>query len=76
MKLITILIGIAGLSLAAFTLSLSFDRLVFPLFGVALAAWFVLLTVHAYMPASYHWQPRPAAGMAATLRTAALPLIA
>ena len=74
MKLIAILTSIAGLSLAAFTLGLTFDRLEFPLFAIAIAAWFVVLTVHAYVPARRSWQPRPAKVLAASRRTAALPL--
>jgi hypothetical protein len=74
MKLITILTSFAGLALAAFTLGLIFDRLEFPLFDIAIAAWFVLLTVHAYVPARRRWQPRPAGVLAASRRTAALPL--
>ena len=74
MKLITILTSFAGLTQAAFTLGLTFDRLEFPLFALAIAAWFVLLTVHAYAPARRSWQPRPVKVLAASRRTAALPL--
>ena len=74
MKLIAILTSIAGLSLAAFTLGLTFDRLEFPLFAIAIAAWFVLLTVHAYTPARRSWQPRRVEVMAPAQRKAVLPL--
>jgi len=74
MKLITILTSFAGLTQAAFTLGLTFDRLEFPLFAFAIAAWFVLLTVHAYAPARQGWQPRPAEVLAPAARKAALPL--
>ena len=74
MKLIAILTSIAGLSLAAFTLGLTFDRLEFPLFAFVIAAWFVLLTVQAYAPARRSWQPRPAGVLAPAHRKAALPL--
>ena len=74
MKLIAILTSIAGLSLAAFTLGLTFDRLEFPLFAIAIAAWFVLLTVHAYAPARRSWQPRRVEVTAPAQRKATLPL--
>jgi len=74
MKLIAILTSIAGLSLAAFTLGLTFDHLEFPLFAFAIAAWFVLLTVHAYAPPRRSWQPRLAGVPAVARRSAALPL--
>ena len=76
MKLITILTSIAGLSLAAFVLGLTFDFFARPLFAIAIATWFVLLTVHAYVPARRSWQPPPAEVLARARRTAALPLAA
>lgn len=74
MKLITILTSITGLSLATFALGLTFDCLALPLFEITIATWFVLLTVHAYVPARRSWQPRPAEVLAPARRTAALPL--
>jgi hypothetical protein len=74
MKLITFLTSIAGLSLAAFMLGLTFDYFEMPLFVIATAAWFALLIVHAYAPTRRNWQPRRAAVLAATRRTATLPL--
>jgi hypothetical protein len=74
MKLITILTSIAGLSLAAFTLGLTFDRLEFPLFAFAIAAWIVLLTVHAYAPSRRSWLPRRVEVTASAQRKAVLPL--
>jgi hypothetical protein len=74
MKLITILTAIAGLSLAAFALGLTFDHFEFPLFVLTFVAWFMLLTVHAYVPASRSWQPRLVGIAAATRRVAPLSL--
>ena len=74
MKLIAILTSIAGLSLAAFTLGLTFDHLELPLFAIMVAAWFLLLTVHAYVPAHRSWQPRPVAALTAARRRAPLSL--
>ena len=74
MKLLTILTAIAGLSLAAFTLGLTFDHFEFPLFATTLAAWFLLLTVHAYAPTRRNWQPRLAGVSAARRRVAPLSL--
>jgi hypothetical protein len=74
MKLITILTTFAGLSLAAFTLGITFDRLEFPLFVLTFATWFMLLTVHDYVPTRRSWQPRLVGASAATRRVAQLPL--
>jgi hypothetical protein len=73
MKLITILTSIAGLSLAVFLLGLTFDHFELPLFAFALAAWFTLLTVHAYLPARRQFQPRRAAVLAARRNANTLP---
>jgi hypothetical protein len=76
MKLVTLLTTLAGLTLAGFALGLALDRFVLPLFVLAIAAWFVLLTVHAYLPARPLWQPRSArqATPVTLNRTSTLPL--
>ncbi|MBI5382907.1 MAG: hypothetical protein HZA31_13495 [Opitutae bacterium] len=76
MKLISILATTAGLSLAAFVLGISFDRLALPLFAFTTAAWLVLLSVKAYAPTRAPWQPRLTGTCVENRRAAALPFAA